>query len=312
MIELSILVPCYHEEANLSELMRRLQLVAEPMGYNYEIVLVDDGSKDGTWAGICALARQFSVVRGYRLSRNFGHQLAVSAGLAMVRGERVLIIDADLQDPPELLPTMMAKMDAGVDNVYGKRLSHKDVPFIKKWTAWLFYRVLGFLAGYDIPADTGDFRLINRRVLNVINSMPEQQRFLRGMMSWAGYRQEAVEYHRDGRFAGEPGYTLIKSLSLAIDGITSFSIKPLRVATMFGLLVGLAAMVFAGYVVVATLFFDHPVQGWASLMVAILMVGSLQLFVLGIIGEYLGGLFLEGKRRPLYVISEETERIKAD
>ncbi len=303
---LSIVAPCFREEGNLDELYKRLTAVCSRLGISYEIVLVDDGSPDETWGRIRTLAESDSSVRGIRLSRNFGHQYAVSAGLAKARGQRVLIMDADLQDPPELLPEMMAMMDAGVENVYGCRSKRKGVSFWKRSAYKIFYKILRFLAGSDIPEDTGDFRLISRKVVNAINAMPERHRFLRGMMSWTGFEQKAVFYDRDPRFSGTPGYTLVKLFCLALDGITGFSILPLRLATFFGLGIGVLAMLFAAYVVVATLVLGQPVAGWASLFVAVLFIGSLQLFVLGIIGEYLGRLFLESKGRPLFFISEET------
>ncbi|MCX7868430.1 MAG: glycosyltransferase family 2 protein [Terrimicrobiaceae bacterium] len=302
---LTVLCPCYREEANLAEMHRRVTAVCAGLGVSYEIVLVDDGSPDATWREICRLAKSDPHVAGLRLTRNYGHQLAVTAGLARARGQRILILDADLQDPPELLPEMMRLMDAGADNVYGQRVSRAGVPIWKKACYKIFYRVLAFLAGCEIPPDAGDFRLISRRVADAVNAMPEQHRFLRGMMSWTGFRQAPVRYHREPRFAGKSGYTLAKLVRFAVDGITSFSITPLRVATLLGFATGFLALGAGLYVIVATLVLGRPVPGWASLMVAILFVGSLQLFVLGIIGEYLGRLFLEAKGRPLYLVAEE-------
>jgi len=304
-IHLTVLSPCFRDEQNLAELYRRVTGVCKKLGVSYELLLVDDGSPDATWTKIQELAVQDPHVAGVRLSRNFGHQLAVTAGLTKARGERVLIIDSDLQDPPELLPDMMKLMDEGADNVYGQRLSRKGVPVWKRLSYKLYYRLLSFLAGCEIPEETGDFRLISRRIVNAVNAMPEQQRFLRGMISWCGFKQVAIRYHRDARFAGSSGYTLSKLFQFAIDGITSFSIKPLRIATLLGLLTGILSLSFAAYVALATILHGQPVAGWPSLMVAILFVGSLQLFVLGIIGEYLGRLFLESKGRPLFFIAEE-------
>jgi dolichol-phosphate mannosyltransferase len=310
--QLTVLSPCFRDEQNLAELHRRVTTVCKASGISYELLLVDDGSPDGTWAEIQRLADQDPRVAGIRLSRNFGHQLAVTAGLARARGERVLIIDSDLQDPPELLPQMMKLMDDGADNVYGKRILRRGVPLWKKVAYKSYYRLLTFLAGCEIPEDTGDFRLISRRIVDAITKMPEQHRFLRGMISWSGYQQVALPYERDARFAGNSGYTVAKLFHFAIDGITSFSIKPLRIATLLGLLTGMLAFAGALYVAASTLIFGMPVQGWASLMVAILFVGSLQLFVLGIIGEYLGRLFLESKNRPLYFVSGTTGAVKND
>jgi polyisoprenyl-phosphate glycosyltransferase len=303
---LSVLSPCYRDQDNVAELHRRLTASCGSLGIDYEIFLVDDGSPDSTWDEITRIAQTDPKVRGIRLSRNYGHQLAVSAGLANVRGQRVLIIDSDLQDPPELLPQMMALMDAGAENVYGCRKKRRGVPLWKRACYKLFYKILSLLAGCAIPEDAGDFRLISRRVVDAINSMPEQHRFLRGMMSWTGFSQVPVYYDRDPRFAGHSGYTLTKLLHFAADGITSFSIKPLRFATFLGVTTGAFCIAFAAYVAAGTLLYGQPVAGWASLIVAILFVGSLQLFVLGIIGEYLGRLFIESKARPLYFVAERT------
>lgn len=302
---LSVLVPCYRDEQGLAELHRRLTQVCEGLGCSYEIVLVDDGSPDGTWEQICRLADADPHIAGLQLSRNHGHQLAVTAGLAHVRGERVLIIDSDLQDPPEILPIMMRMMDEGADNVYGQRLSRKGVPVWKKWCYKMYYRVLSVLAGCDIPPDTGDFRLISRRVVDLVNEMPEHHRFLRGMISWLGFKQVAVQYHRDARFAGESGYTLAKLFRIAVDGITSFSIKPLRFGSLLGFV--FAGLCFAGiiYSVIGHYQGNTAVAGWTSLMAVILLVASLQFFALGMIGEYIGRMFVEQKKRPLFIVSNK-------
>lgn len=306
--ELSVLVPCFRDEANLSELHRRLTLVCASLGKTYEIVLVDDGSPDRTWEGIEKLAADDPHVIGVKLARNHGHQLAVTAGLHYVRGERVLIIDSDLQDPPELLPEMMRLMDAGADNVYGQRLSRKGVPLWKKIAYKNYYRLLSLLAGCEIPPDTGDFRLISRRVVDLMNSMPEYHRFLRGMVAWMGFEQVAIQYHRDARFAGESGYTISKLFRIAVDGITSFSIKPLRIASLLGAFFGLLCLIGVVYSIVGHLQGHTAVAGWTSLMATILLVASLQFFVLGLIGEYIGRLFIEQKGRPLFVVDRVTNR----
>ena len=301
---LSVLVPCYRDEVGLDELHRRLTLVCEGGGCSYEIVLVEDGSPDRTWDAICRLAEKDSRIVGLQLSRNHGHQLAVTAGLAHVRGDRVLIIDSDLQDPPELLPEMMRLMDEGADNVYGQRLSRKGVPLWKKWCYKTYYRLLSALAGCEIPPDTGDFRLISRRVVDLVNEMPEHHRFLRGMISWLGFRQVAVQYHRDARFAGESGYTLAKLFKIAVDGITSFSIKPLRFASILGFVFAGLCAVGIIYSVVGHYQGKTAVAGWTSLMAVILLVASLQFFVLGMIGEYIGRMFVEQKKRPLFIVGK--------
>jgi len=304
MIKLSVLVPCFRDAENLPELHRRLTAVCTMLGIPYEIVLVDDGSPDATWAGIESLAARDAHVVGLKLARNHGHQLAVTAGLQHARGERVLIIDSDLQDPPELLPEMMRRMDEGADNVYGQRLSRKGVPFWKRVAYKNYYRLLTLLAGCEIPPDTGDFRLVSRRVVDLMNDMPEHHRFLRGMVSWVGFKQVAVQYHRDARFAGESGYTLSKLFRIAVDGITSFSIKPLRIASLLGVVFGFFCLLGIVYAVFTHLQGRTAVAGWTSLMATVLMAASLQFFVLGMIGEYVGRLFIEQKRRPLFIVDK--------
>lgn len=304
---LTMISPCFHDEGNIETLVRRLEEVCHRMGVTYEIVLVDDGSSDGTWEKIRQTAGERPAVRGIRLTRNQGHQAAVSAGLAASRGERVLIIDSDLEDPPELLPEMMAAMDAGAENVYGVRLTRPGTPAWRRLAYKAFYRVLNMLAGSPIPADSGDFRLISRRVVDAVNAMPEKHRFLRGMISWLGYPSAALPYHREPRHSGRSGYTLRKLFLFAVDGITSFSIVPLRLATLLGLLMSAVWMAGAAYVLVTAAVFGVPVSGWASLMVVTLFMGSMNLLVLGILGEYLGRLFIESKGRPVFVVGETTE-----
>ena len=302
--ELTILVPCYRDASGLEELHRRLSKVSQGCVSNYEILLVDDRSPDETWQVIRSIAAEDPRVRGLRLSRNHGHQLAVTAGLLHAKGARVLIIDSDLQDPPELLPEMMRLMDEGADNVYGQRLSRKGVPAWKKTCYHTYYRLLSALAGCKIPEDTGDFRLISRRVVDLINEMPEHHRFLRGMISWLGFNQVAVHYHRDARFSGESGYTLTKLIRIAVDGITSLSIQPLRLATMLGFVFALLCIVGIGYTVISHLLWGTVVAGWTSLIALVMLIASLQFFVLGMIGEYIGRIFIEQKRRPLYIVDE--------
>lgn len=303
-VALSVVAPCYNEADGLQELYARVTAASRSVvGDNYEIVLINDGSSDATWSSIRALAESDPHVVGVDLSRNHGHQLALSAGLTVCRGERILIIDADLQDPPELLPKMMALMDDGADVVYGQRIERAGESWFKKSTASMFYRVLRALADVNIPRDTGDFRLMSRQALDILNSMPEQHRFIRGMVSWIGLDQRPLLYNRHARFAGATKYPVKKMIRFAIDAITGFSIRPLRMAVYFGMLFGLGG--------IATLFYilygwatGQTVQGWTSLMTVILLLGSVQLFVIGVFGEYLGRLYLESKRRPLFVIRE--------
>jgi len=273
------------------------------VGSSYKIVLVNDGSRDDTLAHIRTLVESDPHIIGVNLSRNHGHQLALSAGLPICSGQRILIIDADLQDPPELLGKMMAELDGGADVAYGKRISRAGETTFKKMTAAAFYRMLARLSETRLPVDTGDFRLISRRALNVLISMPEQHRFIRGMVSWIGFRQVPVEYERSERFAGETKYTLGKMVRFAIDAITGFSILPLRLSTWVGVGMGLLSLAFMIWTLLEWAN-GSTIRGWTSLMTVVLVLGSVQLLVLGIMGEYLGRLYIQSKARPLFIISD--------
>ncbi|MEJ1973671.1 MAG: glycosyltransferase family 2 protein [Lacunisphaera sp.] len=301
---LSVIVPCYNEEASLDELHRRVSAACrEVAADDYELVLINDGSSDRTWKQLCALAERDPHLRGVDLSRNYGHQSAITAGLSLARGARVLLMDADLQDPPELLPKMMAQMDDGFDVVYGQRERRDGDGLFKRATAALFYRLLRQLANVEIPPDTGDFRLMRRTVVEAFNALPEQHRFVRGMVAWVGFRQVAVPYVRGKRHRGESHYPLWKMTSLAIDAITSFSIVPLRLIVMLAGATFLASLLLMLYVAVSWLWFK-AVPGWTSLISVVLFLGSVQLLALGIIGEYIGRIFIESKRRPVFLIRE--------
>ncbi|MDO8370149.1 MAG: glycosyltransferase family 2 protein [Candidatus Nitrotoga sp.] len=301
---LSVVVPCYNEEDGVLELHRRVSAVCLGcVGVDYELVLVNDGSRDATWKIMRELSEVDKHVVAVNLSRNHGHQLALTAGLQMCRGERVFILDADLQDPPELLPKMMERMDGGCDVVFGQRIKREGETAFKKASAFAFYRLLNSMVDIDIPRDTGDFRLISRRAVDILNSMPEHHRFIRGMVSWIGMRQEALPYERAARFAGETKYPLSKMIRFAIDAITGFSVRPLRIASYLGICFGIATLSLLGYVIV-NYFLGHTVEGWTSLAVIILTLGSVQLFVAGVMGEYLGRLYIESKGRPLFIIQE--------
>lgn len=308
--KISVVAPCYNEQGVLPLFHQRVTATCQPLG-PYEIILVDDGSTDGTWSAICDLARDDEHVVGLRLSRNHGHQLALTAALAHASGDRILIIDADLQDPPELLPDMIALMAQGADVVYGQRRHRAGESKFKLITAHLFYRLLRLLTEAPIPEDTGDFRLINRSVLDVFNRMPEQERFIRGMISWIGFTQRPLLYDRAARAAGESKYPVRKMLRFAANAVTSFSTRPLRLASYLGALIGCLCLLGIIYLVFAH-YSGQTVAGWTSLIIVILFVGALQLLVLGIIGEYLGRLFLESKGRPLYIISEKSLRASPD
>lgn len=299
---LSVVVPCYNEADGIGELHRRVSAACRAeVGPDYELILVDDGSRDETWTRIAALVRADPAVTGVRLSRNHGHQLALTAGLHVCRGERILIIDADLQDPPELLGTMMARMDAGADVVYGTRTARDGETWFKKGTAALFYRLLDRLVDIEIPKDTGDFRLMSRRALEVLNAMPEQHRFIRGMVSWIGLKQEPLPYDRQARVTGTTKYPLSKMVRFAVDAITSFSIKPLRAASYIGFFFALCAVAALAYALFSWARHE-TVPGWTSVMVVTLVLGSTQLLILGVLGEYLGRLYMETKHRPLFIV----------
>jgi polyisoprenyl-phosphate glycosyltransferase len=303
-VALSIVAPCYNEEAGLEEFHRRVTAVCRKVTRaGYEIVLVNDGSRDGTWSKITTLAHSDAHVVGVNLARNHGHQLALSAGLTVCRGERVLAIDADLQDPPELLGEMMRIMDEGADVVYGQRSERPGETWLKTKTAHVFYRLLSRLVDIEIPNDTGDFRLMSRRALDILNGMPERNRFIRGMVSWIGLRQVPIRYSRHPRFAGSTGYPFRKMILLAVDAITGFSIIPLRLAAFGGMAFGLLGLVFLLWVIIDWAA-GNVVRGWTSVMSIVLIIGSVQLLMLGIFGEYLGRMFFEVKRRPLFVIDE--------
>lgn len=301
---LSVVSPCFNEEESLPELYRRLTAACEAdVGEDYEIVLVDDGSTDGTRATINRLCEDDPRVVGVILSKNHGHQLALSAGLHVCRGQRILIVDADLQDPPELLGDMMRLMDEGADVVYGQRQERRGESAFKKLTALAFYRLLNRLIDIKIPVDVGDFRLMSRRALNELNRMPEQHRFIRGMVSWIGFRQVPLVYERQERYAGVTKYPFRKMLRFAIDAISGFSTGPLRIATYLGFICALIGMLFLGYTAYSY-FSGIAIQGWTTLMSVVLILGSGQLLVLGVMGEYIGRLYTQSKNRPLFIIED--------
>lgn len=303
-LTLSVIVPCYNEEESIGVLYRRTtDAVRAVVGNSYELILINDGSRDQTWPMIDALVEGDDRVVGIDLSRNFGHQLAVTAGLTFARGARVLILDADLQDPPELLGPMMAAMDAGPDVVYGQRTARPGETWFKTATASLFYRILRSLSDVDIPRDAGDFRLMNRKVVDSILAMPEQSRFIRGMVSWVGYRQVALPYDRHERVAGVTKYPLRKMLSFARDAIIGFSLRPIRITIHVALVVMALALLLLFYVLAGWIS-GYAIQGWTSLLGSVLLMSGVQLFCLGIVGEYVAHIFLEVKRRPLFLVRQ--------
>jgi glycosyltransferase involved in cell wall biosynthesis len=303
---ISIVVPCLNEEQVLRETNRRLLAVLEQLPLKFEIVYVDDGSTDRTPQILLELQMLDERVRVVRFSRNFGHQMAITAGLEHASGDAVAIIDADLQDPPEVIADLVAKWMDGFDVVYGVRTEREGETTFKLWTAKLFYRLMSRLSDTEIPLDTGDFRLMSRRVVNALLVMPERDRFMRGMVSWLGFSQAAVPYRRAPRAAGVTKFPLFKMVRFAADGIVSFSILPLRLATWVGFAAsGIAILGILITVIERLMGVEGLVKGWASVLVAILFIGGVQLICLGIIGEYIGRIYGESKRRPLYVVREK-------
>ncbi|QPF85700.1 glycosyltransferase family 2 protein [Bradyrhizobium genosp. L] len=302
-LPLSIVVPCFNEELGLDELARRCCASASAVvGEDYELVLVDDGSSDGTWPTITRLLAQYPRIVALKLSRNFGHQVALTAGLSAVRGQAILVIDADLQDPPELLGDMLKVMrEKGADVVYGQRKSRAGDSWFKTTTASLFYRMLERATDIMIPVDTGDFRLMSRRVSDLIASMPERDRFIRGMVASVGFKQIAFPYDRQARFAGTTKYPLSKMIRFASDAFLGYSMVLLRFSSVAALAMLLALVVVAGYSLYSWAYLE-VVPGWTSLMITIIMVSFFQLVALSVIGEYVGRIYLSSKERPLFIV----------
>jgi dolichol-phosphate mannosyltransferase len=306
---LSIIVPIYNEQEVLPELQRRLGgLLAElvEIAGRWEVILVDDGSSDQSPAMLDELAREEPRYRVVRFARNFGHQAAITAGLDFAEGDAVVVMDADLQDPPEVVQSMLAKWREGYDVVYGVRRKRLGETIFKRATAAVFYRLMNAALGVQIPKDVGDFRLMSRPVVLTLRSLREKHRFMRGLVAWVGFRQTSVTYDRPQRFAGTTKYPLRKMLRFALDGVTSFSTSPLRIAIWLGALAGLAAMALGGWALYIRLFTDRTVQGWTTIMVLVALGAAAQLLVLGILGEYIGRIYEEIKQRPLYIVDSES------
>ena len=305
MPALSIVVPCFNEEACLPALYERLSAAARKVaGEDYEIVLVNDGSSDGSWPIMRGMAGDDGHVVAVNLSRNHGHQLALTAGLDLCRGDTILIIDADLQDPPELLSDMVQAMrEQDADVVYGVRRSRSGETAFKRATAHGFYRLLSKATEVDIPLDAGDFRLMSRRALDALLAMPEQARFIRGMVAWIGFRQAPFAYDRQERFAGSTKYPFKKMLRFALDALTGFSSAPLKLASHVGLALSIGSVILILYIAYAWAA-GRNIQGWTSLMLVVVVIGAVQMFVLALMGEYIGRLYNEAKRRPLYIVQD--------
>jgi glycosyltransferase involved in cell wall biosynthesis len=304
MPRLTVVVPAYNEAGVLAEFQRRLATVLDALDLDADVLYVDDGSRDGTWELIGELAQADARVGGLRLSRNFGKEAALSAGLDHVAADSdaVVVIDADLQDPPEFIPELVSRWREGHDVVYAVRSARDGETALKKFTSAAFYRLMERVSDTAIPRDTGDFRLLSRRALEALRKLPERQRFMKGLFAWIGYRQTGLPYHREPRHAGRSKWSYARLANLAIEGITSFSTLPLRLATLAGVLASLAAFVFGAWVLLKALLWGDAVRGYPSLMVVILFLGGMQLLALGVIGEYLGRTYTESKQRPLYYV----------
>ncbi|GAB2495913.1 glycosyltransferase family 2 protein [Arenimonas alkanexedens] len=301
---LTVVIAAFNEEAALPAFHPRLLAVLDGLDLSARVLYVDDGSRDGTWALLEGFASADPRVGLIRLARNFGKELALTAGLDHVDTDAALVLDADGQDPPELIPALVAKWREGYDVVYGTRTRRDGESWFKRFSAAAFYRVMTWLSRTDIPRDTGDFRLMSRPVLDALRGLRERQRFMKGLFTWVGFRQVSFPYARGARIAGRTSFNYWKLWNLALEGITSFSTVPLRLATYLGLFTAVAAFGWGVWIIVRTLAWDDPVQGWPSLMTVVLFLGGLQLVALGIIGEYLGRLYMEAKQRPLYLIRQ--------
>ena len=305
MPKYSLIIPIYNEEETIPELYRRVSDVMDSLDDSVELILINDGSRDRSLKLMRELQERDARVCYISFARNFGHQAAVTAGLNFARGQVIVVLDADLQDPPELIPKMIESWQAGYHVVYAQRTKRKKESWFKRLTAYVFYRLLRRLADVDIPADTGDFCLMDRQVVDLLNSMPERNRYIRGLRAWIGFRQTAVKFERDPRFAGEVKYTFKKSLALAINSLVSFSKIPLRLSTYLGLFSALIALLMALLVLYWRLQQpDSPVTGLATILIAVFFLGSVQLISIGILGEYIGRIYEEVKGRPAYTIAE--------
>ncbi len=303
-MEISTIVPAYNEEKNIPLIYERLTQTLSQITNDYEIIFVNDCSKDNTLETIKTIAQQDSHIKYISFSRNFGHQIAVSAGLDLCKGNAVVIIDCDLQDPPELILEMYEKYQEGYKVVYAKRLSREGETWFKKITAKVFYRILAAMTSIDIPVDVGDFRLIDKVVVKHLRNMPEKSKYIRGQISWIGYKQTFVEYNRDSRIYGKTNYPFKKMLRLAIDGITAFSDKPLKMASAIGIISAIISLLAIVYALLSHFIFDSAVSGWTSLIISVLFIGGVQLITIGIIGEYIARINNDVRNRPLYIIDE--------
>jgi polyisoprenyl-phosphate glycosyltransferase len=302
--DLSVVVPVYNEEKSIQLMYNRVKAAVEPITTNFELIFVNDGSRDNSFLELKRLASTDSRVKYIHFSRNFGHQIAVSAGLDKSIGEAVVIIDGDLQDPPEVIPQMMAKHKEGFEVVYGQRAKRKGESWFKKVTAKYFYRTLKKITNVEIPVDTGDFRLIDRKIVDLLKQMPEQNKFLRGQIAWLGFRQTHVLFERDERQFGETGYPFSKMLKFALDGITGFSDVPLQLVTKMGIVISFFSFLVILYAIFSHFVLEQTITGWTSLIISSMFIGGVQLISIGIIGEYISRINKNVQNRPLYIIDE--------
>jgi dolichol-phosphate mannosyltransferase len=301
----SLVIPLYNEEEVIHETIKRVTAVMSNKDFEYEIVFVNDGSKDKTEEIVKGYSKEDKHIKLISLSRNFGHQTAITAGMDNAVGDAVIVMDADLQDPPEVVLQMIDKFNEGYDVVYAIRAKRKGETFFKKFTAKVFYRFLKSMCDVEIPVDTGDFRLISRQVSDVLKNLTERNRYVRGLVSWVGFKQTGIYYEREERFAGETKYPLKKMIKLSVDGITSFSTKPLKLSEWVGSIMAIVGFIYAIVIIIQKIAGTSMEAGWASTIVAILIIGGIQLIMLGIAGEYIARIFDESKNRPLYIIKEK-------
>ncbi|KLN63184.1 glycosyltransferase family 2 protein [Vibrio sp. VPAP30] len=307
-ITLSVIVPYFNEQDALPELHSRLTSVLERLPDSSEIIYIDDGSTDRSLSVVESFISRSSSIQSVALSRNFGKEAAMSAGLEHCNGLAVILVDADLQDPPELIPQMLDKWREGYDVVNMQRAERLGETWFKRKSAAAFYRILNSMVKSNIPENVGDFRLLSREVVDHINRLPERNRYMKGIFAWPGFKQATIQFKRDARFCGETKWNYLKLIGLAVDGITSFSIRPLRIATFLGCLIAGGAFIYGVMIVVKTLLFGDPVTGYPSMMVVQLALGGIQLLSIGVLGEYIGRIFIETKQRPLYLVQSVTEK----
>ncbi len=301
---LSIVIPCYNEVENLDHLFSRLQAVLSSLDIAYEIICINDGSRDATLDCLIEHHQGNSAIKVINFSRNFGKEIALSAGIDFSAGDAVIPLDADLQDPPELIAEMLGKWQEGFDIVYATRRTRRQDSYLKRTTAAGFYRVMNWLSDIPVPPNTGDFRLLDRKVVDALKLLPERNRFMKGLFSWVGFRQTVIYYDRPGRERGKTSWNYWRLWNFALDGITSFSVQPLKIWLYVGLVISMVALIYASFLVLRTLIYGRDLPGYASLMVAVLFMGGIQLLTLGIIGEYLGRIYGEVKGRPLYLVRD--------